>query len=84
MAAKGFIKLLEIAERSKQRTLGLPADGQAVEHWMDTHRPDVVAIERVFANANANTAMGTAQAGGVIALQAALEARPSFADTRPG
>lgn len=33
MAAKGFIKLLEIAERSKQRTLGLPADGQAIEYW---------------------------------------------------
>ena len=42
-----------------------------VEHWMDTHAPDVVAIERVFANQNANTAMGTAQAGGVIALAAA-------------
>jgi len=41
-----------------------------VEHWMDTHRPDVIAIERVFANQNANTAMGTAQAGGVIALAA--------------
>ena len=38
---------------------------------MDTHRPDVIAIERVFANQNANTAMGTAQAGGVIALAAA-------------
>jgi twitching motility protein PilI len=33
MAAKGFIKLLEIAERSKQRTLGQPSDGQAVEYW---------------------------------------------------
>lgn len=33
MAAKGFIKLLEIAERSKQRAVGLPADGQAVEYW---------------------------------------------------
>lgn len=42
-----------------------------VEYWMDTHRPDVIAIERVFANHNANTAMGTAQAGGVIALAAA-------------
>lgn len=42
-----------------------------VEHWMDTHVPDVIAIERVFANNNANTAMGTAQAGGVIALAAA-------------
>ena len=42
-----------------------------VEHWMDTHLPDVIAIERVFAHQNANTAMGTAQAGGVIALAAA-------------
>jgi len=42
-----------------------------VEHWLDTHQPDVLAIERVFANQNANTAMGTAQAGGVIALAAA-------------
>lgn len=43
----------------------------AVEHWMGTHLPDVIAIERVFANQNANTAMGTAQAAGVIALSAA-------------
>ena len=42
-----------------------------VEHWMDTHRPDVVAIERVFAQQNVSTVMGTAQAGGVIALAAA-------------
>ena len=43
----------------------------AAEYWMDTHRPDVIAIERVFSNQNANTAMGTAQAAGVIALAAA-------------
>ncbi|MCV7278691.1 crossover junction endodeoxyribonuclease RuvC [Mycolicibacterium flavescens] len=49
----------------------LLAISEAVEYWMDTHRPDVIAIERVFANQNANTAMGTAQAGGVIALAAA-------------
>jgi crossover junction endodeoxyribonuclease RuvC len=49
----------------------LLAISDAVEHWMDTHRPDVIAIERVFAHQNANTAMGTAQAGGVIALAAA-------------
>jgi crossover junction endodeoxyribonuclease RuvC len=42
-----------------------------VDHWMDTHRPDVVAIERVFAQQNVSTVMGTAQAGGVIALAAA-------------
>ncbi|WP_280458503.1 crossover junction endodeoxyribonuclease RuvC, partial [Nocardia carnea] len=43
----------------------------AAENWMGTHRPEVVAIERVFAQHNVRTAMGTAQAGGVIALAAA-------------
>jgi crossover junction endodeoxyribonuclease RuvC len=43
----------------------------AVEHWLDTHRPDVVAIERVFSQQNVTTVMGTAQAGGVVALAAA-------------
>lgn len=42
-----------------------------VEHWLDTHCPDVVAIERVFSQQNVSTVMGTAQAGGVIALAAA-------------
>lgn len=42
-----------------------------VEYWLDTHHPDVLAIERVFSQQNVSTAMGTAQAGGVIALQAA-------------
>ena len=51
--------------------LRLLAISDVVEHWLDTHAPDVLAIERVFANHNANTAMGTAQAGGVIALAAA-------------
>ena len=49
----------------------LLAISDTVDHWMDTHLPEVIAIERVFANQNANTAMGTAQAGGVIALAAA-------------
>ena len=43
----------------------------AVEHWLDTHRPDVLAIERVFSQQNVSTVMGTAQAGGVVALAAA-------------
>ncbi|TLF61430.1 crossover junction endodeoxyribonuclease RuvC [Nocardia cyriacigeorgica] len=48
----------------------------AAEHWMDTHRPSAVAIERVFAQHNVRTAMGTAQAGGVIALAAARRGIP--------
>ncbi len=43
----------------------------AAEYWMDTHEPDVIAVERVFAQHNVSTAMGTAQAGGVVALAAA-------------
>lgn len=57
------------ADEPLQRRLLTISD--TVDHWMDTHQPDVIAIERVFANQNANTAMGTAQAGGVIALAAA-------------
>lgn len=49
----------------------LLAISDAVEHWLDTHHPEVVAIERVFSQLNVKTAMGTAQAGGVIALAAA-------------
>lgn len=48
----------------------------AAAHWLDTHRPDVVAIERVFAQHQVSTAMGTAQAGGVIALAAAQRGVP--------
>ncbi|QKT07255.1 crossover junction endodeoxyribonuclease RuvC [Gordonia sp. X0973] len=43
----------------------------AAVHWLDTHRPEVVAIERVFAQQQVSTAMGTAQAAGVVALAAA-------------
>lgn len=48
----------------------------AAEKWMDLHRPEAVAIERVFAQHNVRTAMGTAQAGGVIALAAARREIP--------
>ncbi len=42
-----------------------------VEHWLDTHLPDVLAIERVFSQHNVSTVMGTAQASGVVAVAAA-------------
>lgn len=44
---------------------------EAVERWLAEHRPDVVAVERVFSQHNVRTAMGTAQVGGVVALLAA-------------
>jgi crossover junction endodeoxyribonuclease RuvC len=54
----------------------LLAVADAVELWMDIHHPEAVAIERVFAQHNVSTAMGTAQAGGVIALAAARRGIP--------
>lgn len=49
----------------------LMAVSDRVEEWLSTYRPDVVAVERVFSQYNVRTAMGTAQAGGVVALAAA-------------
>jgi crossover junction endodeoxyribonuclease RuvC len=57
------------ADESLPRRLLTISD--TVEHWLDTHRPDVIAVERVFSQQNVSTVMGTAQAGGVIALAAA-------------
>jgi crossover junction endodeoxyribonuclease RuvC len=48
----------------------LLAVGLAIERLLDEHRPDSVAIERVFAQHNLRTVMGTAQVSGV-ALHAA-------------
>ena len=55
-------RLLEIAE--------------VVDAWLDEYAPDVVAIERVFSQHNVRTVMGTAQAGGVVALAAARRGLP--------
>lgn len=46
------------------------------ELWLDTHRPDAVAVERVFAQANVRTVMGTAQAGAVAVVCAARRGIP--------
>ncbi|MGE3287512.1 MAG: crossover junction endodeoxyribonuclease RuvC [Pseudonocardia sp.] len=54
----------------------LLAVGDAVEEWIRTHRPDVVAVERVFSQQNVRTVMGTAQAAGVVALLAARARLP--------
>ncbi|MBB3039965.1 crossover junction endodeoxyribonuclease RuvC [Hoyosella altamirensis] len=48
----------------------------AAEEWMDLYRPAVVAIERVFSQHNVSSVMGTAQAGGVVALAAARRGIP--------
>lgn len=57
-------------------SIRLLAVADAVDSWLDLHRPDAVAIERVFSQHNVRTAMGTAQAGGVVALCAARRGLP--------
>lgn len=44
--------------------------------WLDTHRPDVVAVERVFADQNVQSVMGTMQAAGIAMLVAARQGLP--------
>lgn len=44
---------------------------RGVDAWLEEHRPDVVALERVFARSDVSTVMGTAQASGVAMLCAA-------------
>jgi crossover junction endodeoxyribonuclease RuvC len=47
-----------------------------VEAWLDLHQPDAVAVERVFAQHNVRTVMGTAQAGAVAITCAARRGIP--------
>jgi crossover junction endodeoxyribonuclease RuvC len=50
------------------RLLGLEV---GIEAWIERHGPDVVAVERVFSQANLHSAIGTAQASAVPMLAAA-------------
>jgi crossover junction endodeoxyribonuclease RuvC len=49
---------------------------QAVDEWVTAYRPDMIAVERVFAQHNVQTVMGTAQAAGVAMLVAARRGLP--------
>lgn len=49
---------------------------RSLEALMDEHRPEVVAIERVFAQHNVRTVMGTAQAGAIAIVAAATRGIP--------
>jgi crossover junction endodeoxyribonuclease RuvC len=47
-----------------------------IERWLTEHRPDAVAVERVFSQHNVRTVMGTAQAGAVAIVCAARRGLP--------
>jgi crossover junction endodeoxyribonuclease RuvC len=48
----------------------------AVQRWLREHRPEAVAVERVFSQHNVQTVMGTAQAGAVAICCAARAGLP--------
>ncbi len=60
---------LPIAERLVTIERGLDA-------WIEEHRPDAVAVERVFARSDSSTIMGTAQASGIALVVAARRGLP--------
>lgn len=65
---------LPVAERLATIAAGIRA-------VLTEHRPDVVAVERVFAQQNRSTVMGTAQASGVALLVAAERGLPAHTHT---
>ncbi|MBM9509780.1 crossover junction endodeoxyribonuclease RuvC [Actinacidiphila acididurans] len=62
------------AEEDVGRRLVLIERG--IEEWLDAHRPDAVAVERVFSQHNVRTVMGTAQASAVAILCASRRGLP--------
>lgn len=44
---------------------------QQIRSWINQFQPDVIAVERVFSQANLRTVMGTAQVAGIALLAAA-------------
>ena len=72
MTAVGVVRTPAEAETAQR----LVALHQGLEEWLDEHRPDAVAVERVFSQHNVRTVMGTAQAGAVALLCAAQRQLP--------
>jgi crossover junction endodeoxyribonuclease RuvC len=68
------IVLRSPTDLSIERRLARIADG--LEAIFDEHRPQAVALERVFARSDVSTIMGTAQISGVAMLIAARRALP--------
>ena len=57
----------------EERLLGIERE---IEEWIERTSPDVVAVERVFAQHNVRTVMGTGQAAGIALLIAARRGIP--------
>jgi crossover junction endodeoxyribonuclease RuvC len=65
---------LELSQRLLRIDTGL-------REWVAEHQPDVVAVERVFADHNVLSVIGTAQAAGLAMLVAAKAGLPVYTHT---
>lgn len=72
MVAVGVIR----SEPELSTDLRLLKIAEGLDLWLDEHVPDVVAVERVFAQHNVGTVMGTAQAAGLAMVAAARRGVP--------
>jgi crossover junction endodeoxyribonuclease RuvC len=72
LVAVGVVRTAADADIAS-RLLAIEAE---VERWLDEHKPDTVAVERVFSQHNVRTVMGTAQAGAVAIVCAARRGLP--------
>lgn len=72
LVAVGVVRT-ESAADIAERLLGIERE---IEAWLTRHRPDAVAVERVFSQHNVRTVMGTAQASAVAIVCAARAGVP--------
>lgn len=63
----------DASEELPERLRGI---GSALSMILDEHEPDVISLERVFAQHNLSTVMGTAQISGVVMYLAAQRGIP--------
>ncbi len=69
------VSLVDVTCRHVVARCTTPADrlvaiADAIDAAIDRHRPDAVAVERVFAQHNVRTVMGTAQVSGLVMVAA--------------
>ena len=80
---KPFVLAVDVLRTSPQDETGvrLAALERTFEEWVQRYRPAAVAVERVFAQHNVGTVMGTAQAAGIALLVAARHGIPAALHT---
>lgn len=80
MAANRTATLVGVGVVGSSHELSLDARllviADAVDQWLDAFKPDVLALERVFAQTNLSTVMGVAQVSGVVMVAAARRGIP--------